>query len=494
MTVPFAQIPSNLRTPLFYAEIDASRANTARRNQRTLIIGQMRLNGTLTPSVPIRSLSLVDGVNETGPGSIITAMVRAYRQNDQQGELWVLPLRDDAGGTAATGTITFTGPTTAVGTLALYIAGQLLPVVIASGQTEAQVATTVAAAINAFGRLPVTAAAAAGVVTLTAKNRGECGNDIDIRFNYLGLRGGETLPAGLTVAIVGMSGGAINPSVTAGLANLNDEPFDFIVCALTDAASLTAIAALLNDSTGRWSWAVQTYGHCFIARRGTAGTLAGFATGLNNQHLTCIGYSDSPSPPWVWAAAIAGASAVSLRDDPGVPLQFLTVAGVLAPPLASRFNQTIRNNTLLYGGVSTWTVDATNTVVIENLITTYVTNAQGDADDSYLQVEDLFVLMYILRRMRDVVQLKYARRKLADDGARPAPGSNVVTPSTIRADIIAAYGELEVEGMVQQSAAFAANLIVEKNAQNPNRVDVLWPAVIINQLRVFALLAQFRHS
>ena len=36
------------------------------------------------------------------------------------------------------------------------------------------------------------------------------------------------------------------------------------------------------------------------------------------------------------------------------------------------------------------------------------------------------------------------------------------------------------------------NLIVEQNASNPNRVDCLWPGTLINQLRIFALLAQFR--
>ncbi|ARL55612.1 hypothetical protein BOC52_02440 [Burkholderia pseudomallei] len=33
-----------------------------------------------------------------------------------------------------------------------------------------------------------------------------------------------------------------------------------------------------------------------------------------------------------------------------------------------------------------------------------------------------------------------------------------------------------------------------ETAQAGNRVDVLWPGVLINQLRIFALLAQFRLS
>ncbi|KQN00568.1 phage tail sheath subtilisin-like domain-containing protein [Sphingomonas sp. Leaf25] len=492
MTIPFRQIPANLRVPLFFAELDASNANSNARAQRALLIGQRTGAGTIAPNTPTISQSQIDSRAVAGPGSVLAGMVDAYRANDPSGEMWMLALSDDVAGVAATGTITFAGTTTALGTLSLYIAGRRVPVAIASGQTAAQVAVTVAAAIGAAVDLPVTAVSAAAVVTLTAKNKGEVGNDLDIRFNFRGSAAGEAFPAGITAAIVAMANGVTNPVLTTGLAALQDTAFDFIVCSLTDATSLAAIAALLNDATGRWSWSSQVYGHCFVARRGTAGANAAFATGLNNQHISNIAFSDSPSPAWAWAAAFAGAAAVSLRADPGLPLQTLTVAGILAPPLASRFPLSIRNNVLLYGGCATWTVDATGAVTIENVVTTYVTNAAGQFDDSYLQIETLFLLAFVLRRLSDVVSSKFARRKLASDGVRLLPGSNVVTPSIIRAEIIAAYRQLEGEGMVQESAAFAAGLIVEKDATNPNRVNVQWPGKLINQLRTFALLAQFR--
>jgi len=140
----------------------------------------------------------------------------------------------------------------------------------------------------------------------------------------------------------------------------------------------------------------------------------------------------------------------------------------------------------------TFTVASDGTVAIENLITTYQENSFGAADDSYLQIETLFLLMYVLRAQRSLVTSKYSRVKLAADGTRFAPGSAIVTPSIIKADLIAQYGTMEYAGFVQDSKTFAQELIVEKNATNPNRVDVLWPGTLINQLRIFALLAQFR--
>ena len=68
-----------------------------------------------------------------------------------------------------------------------------------------------------------------------------------------------------------------------------------------------------------------------------------------------MGFNDSPSPSYIWAADLAGTAAVSLRADPARPLQTLALSTVLAPPLHSRFDLSDRN-TLLWDGVSTFTV------------------------------------------------------------------------------------------------------------------------------------------
>lgn len=496
MTIPFANIPANIRVPLFYAEVDPSRANTASQVQRALLIGQVTSGTTLTANVPVIVGSADASRLAAGLGSVLAGMIEAWRANDPFGELWILPLADDGSAVAATGNIVFTGPTTAAGTLNLYVAGTLVAVPLASGRTAAQVATAVTAAINAVTSLPVTAAvdgSNTAKVNLTARNAGPLGNDIDVRLNYRGVAAGEATPAGLSAAITAMANGATAPSLSTGLANLQDLPFDFIVNPYTDATSLAAVAALLSDTAGRWSYTVQVYGHAFTAYRGTYGTLSSWGDALNDQHLSAIGIHDSPTPVWRWAAAYAATAAVSLRIDPGRPLQTLPVAGVLAPPVASRFSLSQRN-TLLFDGISTYRVDPSGAVTIENVITTYQRNGLGQADDSYLQVETMFLLMLVLRRLSAVISTKYARVKLASNGTRPAAGSAIVTPAMIRADLIAQYRQLEAEGYVQNADAFAANLVVEKDTGNPNRVNVLWPGTLINQLRIFALLAQFRLS
>lgn len=501
--IPFKDIPQDLRIPLFHAEVDNSHANSAQQVERALIIGQITANGAAVADQPVISQGISDAINQGGQGSMLALMTAMYRLNDTFGELWYLPVADDPTATAATGGIDITSPPTIAGTLYLYIAyttgaskylPQRITLPVLPTQTTAQIATALAAAINATPNLPVSAAVDATTTTkvdITALNKGEAGNDIDIRLNYLGSAGGEAMPIGMAVTITAMSAGAVNPSLSTGLANLGSEPYDFIVCPYTDATSLQALETFLNDSTGRWSWETQVYGHVLTAYRGTVGTQTTFGTGLNDQHKSAMGFNDSPTPNWLWAAGLAGATAPSVRADPALPLQTVQIQGVAAPPIASRFDAPERN-TLLFDGISTFTVASDGSVHIENLITTYQKNAFGDPDNSYLEANTMFNLTYILRALSTTITSKYSRVKLAAYGTRFAPGSAVVTPNIIRADLIATYLNLEFGGFVQNGAAFKAGLIVEQNATNPNRVDVLWPGELIDQLRIFALLAQFR--
>lgn len=493
MTIPFKNIPANIRVPLFYAETDNSQANTGQANQRALVIGQITAAGSAVPNVPVISQGATEAITVGGPGSMLALMTAAYRLNDTFGEVWYLPLADDPAAIAASGSVQITAAPTANGTLYLYIAGVRVAQPVLTTQTPAAIATALAASITATPNLPVTAVAAAGTVTLTAINKGPAGNDIDLQFNYQGSKGGEVMPLGLVATITAMAAGATAPNLTTALSNLGSQAFDFIVCPYTDSTSLDTMKGLLNDQTGRWAWNQQLYGHFFAANRGTLGAQTTLGAARNDQHGSIMGFNGSPTPSWIWAAGYAGAAAVSLRADPAMPVQTVVIQGVLAPPLASRF-QLSDQNTLLYDGISTFSVADDGTVSIQNLITTYQKNAFGNPDNSYLEIETMFTIAYVLRALKTLVTSKYARVKLAADNTRFAAGSAIVTPKIIRADLIAKYRELEYDGLVQNGDAFKQGLIVQQNTQNPNRVDVLFPAILINQLRIFALLNQFRLS
>lgn len=73
----------------------------------------------------------------------------------------------------------------------------------------------------------------------------------------------------------------------------------------------------------------------------------------------------------------------------------------------------------------------------------------------------------------------------ADRTAQGNPTNNpgIVTPRIIKAECVHIYKELE--GLVENSAAFAQALVVERSA-DPNRINAYLPIDVVNQLRVFA--------
>jgi phage tail sheath gpL-like len=341
----------------------------------------------------------------------------------------------------------------------------------------------VAAALNADTTLPVTAAAAAGVVTLTARHKGEAGNAIDVRVNY---QVGERTPKGLAVAIAAMSGGTANPDVQAAITAIGDEQYHTVVTAYTDAANLGKIEALLAQRFGPM---VQKEGHAFAAASGTHGELSTLGDSRNSPHLTIVGAGKSPTPPYVWAA-VAGA-VDAYEPDPARPRQTLVLPGLLPPAIPDRYTRDERN-LHLHDGVSTVIVDAGGQVLIERLITTYKTNAFGVGDISYLDIETMRTIAYLRYSVRARIALKFPRHKLASDGTRFGAGQAIVTPNVIRAELVALFAQWEEAGLAEGMEQFKRDLIVERNGADPNRIDAVIPPDVVNQFRVFAAQVQFR--
>lgn len=496
MTIPFSNIPANTRIPLFYAEIDPSKANSySGQNARTLILAQKTAAGLGDVNVARICSGKDDAIAQGGQGSMLALMAAKYREADPYGEFWICPLSDDGAAVAAAGSLKFTHVATAAGTLYFYIGDVVVKVAVTAAMTLANLATALAAAINALPDLPVTAAVNGGdptQVDITARNLGAVMNDLPLALNVKGTAGGELTPAALTATITQMANGATNPSLTTALANLGDAPFDFVLMPYTDTTSLDALKGFFSDSTGRWAPNRQLFGHGWTAFRGNLSAATTLGALRNDQHMTILPENAAPTPAWLWASFVTGTAAVALRADPGRPLQTLALpASVVPPSMANRFSWSDRN-ALLFSGMSTFVVSDDNTVRLENIITTYLKNGFGQPDDSYLEVETMYQLMFLVRKFKDFVTSTYPRMKLAKDGTRLAPGAAIVTPSVIRGGLIALYRELEYAGYCQQSQLFADNLVVEINANNPNRIDVLLPLDIMAQLRIFAALVQFR--
>lgn len=488
MSISFNQIPIDIRTPGHYIEFDNTRAmqGLPAIQHKLLVIGQRLASGTIAQGVPTRVLSAAQAEEFFGRGSMLHAMLAALKAANSYTECWAVALDDNGAGVQAAGSVTFGGAPTEAGTLNLYIAGKLVQAAVTSGQATSAIATAAAAAINAVTDLPVTAAVD-GVntskVNITARHKGEAGNSIDLRVNYYF---GEKTPKGLTVTIVAMTGGTANPDVQTAITAIGAEQYHTIVMPYTDASNLTKIETELSN---RWGPMVQKEGHAFAAAAGTHAALSTLGDARNSPHLTIMGAQKSPTAPWVIAAVVGAVDAY--EPDPARPRQTLELQGVLAPAEADRYTRDERN-LHLHDGIATFIVDAGGRVLIERLITTYKTNSFGVEDISYLDVETLRTLAYLRYSVRARIALKFPRHKLANDGTRFGPGQAVVTPKTIRAELLALFRQWEEAGLAEGFEQFKTDLIVERNGTDPNRVDAIIPPDVINQFRVFAGQVQFR--
>jgi phage tail sheath gpL-like len=181
----------------------------------------------------------------------------------------------------------------------------------------------------------------------------------------------------------------------------------------------------------------------------------------------------------------------ALINDPARPLQTLTLNMIKLAPLHDRFDIT-ELNSLATNGLATQKAGADNQPMISRETTTYQLDLYGFSDTAYELVTTLATLARLIRNQRQAITTKFPRCKLADDGTRFGPGQAIVTPGIIKAELLAEYAVDMWNGLVENIAAFAAHLLVERDPNDPNRVNVLYPPDLINQLRVFAVLAQFR--
>lgn len=493
MSVSFQTIPQNVRQPLFYAEMDNSQASYFTQNKRTLLIGHKLAAGSAVADTPYLVASVSQAIALFGVGSMLASMHAKYRASDAFGEVWVIPVIEPAAGVAATGTITVTGPATASGTISLYVAGQLVQVGVVSADASTAVATAINAAINAATGLPVTAAVAGSVVTLTARWKGLSGNDITVLDSYQGQAGGESLPAGVGLAYVAMAGGTGSPVMSTVVTAMGDEEYDYIVTPFTDTTTLNALRDELSDgSAGRWGPQRQIYGHVYTAIRGALGALVSFGQGRNDPHATALGFeADVPNPSWEVAASFAARNAAFLNADVTRPTQTGELTGILAPRVGKRFLWVERESLLNYGMATTYTGPG-GVVRIQRAITTYQKNTNGQADPSYLDSEDLHKSAEFLRRMRNVVTSKYSRHAVANNGTNFGPGRAIVTPAVMEGELDAEYQRMESDGLVENFAAWKATRFVERDANNPNRLNVLLAPDYVNALRIVAMVNQFR--
>ncbi len=187
--------------------------------KRMLVYAYKLSTGTAPLDAPFQVVSLQDAIDGCGAKSDAARGVAAALTQVGAGEidLFVCPLLEPSGGTAATYKVIFAGATaTAPGSVDLTINGRaILSVGFATGDAYTAISAAVKTAVDNLSSAPCVASESGGTLTLTYPHKGQVGEDLPIRCNINGTGTGITASAGSIVFATAVTG-AGSVTVTIG--------------------------------------------------------------------------------------------------------------------------------------------------------------------------------------------------------------------------------------------------------------------------------------
>jgi phage tail sheath gpL-like len=485
-------IPDALRYPGAYIEIDGSQAGVSEDIPAVLLVGQKLDTGTAAAGEIVRLSGVKDAETKAGAGSMLAQMVERYRKVDKVLDIYMLPYSDNVAGVNATASINCLVAPVASGTLALYIAGKLVSVGLASTMTVDDVAIAISDAINAAGaNIPAFASVGleAGIdsqiVYLTARHKGTCGNNIDLR---LGLYG-EAKPVGLELSIVGFSGGDGDPAPGDLTAIIGQKWYRYVVLGINDAATLAAWHA---ESQLRYQPPVQAGFRAFTAHRGDYAAAAAFGETKNYEHIVDLSLELNPTSTWEAAAIVAAAAAPKLYNSPVESLEGIPLPGMIG----ISYHDWTNANSLLFKGMSLMQVAKDGSCSIKRLISMYQYRPDGSTDDAYLDINAAEVMERIRYEQRIGAIKKFVGTAAAKTNEGYRPGLRITTEDSVRAYLLSLYQNvlMREKGWVQAYDFYKANLVVEQDANNPSRFNFFDTPVLLSPFYILSGRAQFRKT
>lgn len=477
-------VPNNQRYPVVAININNEFAVEASGNQpyRTLMIANKISTGSMANDSFSRILSLGDAAVKFGVGSNAYEMAKGYFAGRSNNPLYALILDEPSGAVARVMTVTLTGTGIKAGTLNLYIAGKKLTINVAEGDTITEIAANIKSLMDDDDEFLFTVAVAAGVATLTAKNKGAFSSSLQIEHS-VGMD--ESLPENLNIAIAETTAGT-GVYTSLDLSNIEDDvQYILMGSVFTDNAFLNSVN---TELVARNTATRKVDGYLIAAIRDTLANLTTKGNAFNTQFISLFPVVGNTNYLY-YTGILLGIVSREKSQDPGKSLQDIPLTGVLAP----RPSEVLSNselNTLLNNGVSAYGVQ-NGVVTIQSMITTYKTDKFGLADISYLDLSVLLILSYLRFDMDAVARRRFSGAKIGMDGVRYNSDQKIVTEKGIKGELVNRYTEWMAAGLVENKSAFEKSLVVERNRQNVNQIDIFLYPNTINELRILGIDIRF---
>ncbi len=466
----------NFLVPFVASKIDFSRAIRGLRGmpRRLLLVGHKIAAGTAVLNSITTVSTEADAITLFGEGSLAMGMWRAAKANADLGlPIDVICIAEGGAAVKATSIVAIGGAASVAGELMLYVGGQRVSVGVLTTDTPTTIAAKLAAAINAAPKLPVTAVAAIGNCTLTARWGGPTGNDISLVTTFYA---DDKLPTGVTVAVPVMAGGAVLPDVTPVITAMLGYRATEIVCPFTDSTNLGLLEAELAT---RWLANNMQDGMVINALRGTEAAATTFLNTRNSPHVHTIATTGDLTSPWE-TAAMAGADIESGAGiDPAQPQTGMLLVGYIGPRQGQHFTIDQINN-LLNAGASPLQIAQDSTGRLLRMVTNYTQTAGGAPDRSMAELPWLKTMSYYRWFRVTEFQTKYTGFKIAQYITDPIPGQKIMTKELGQEIMLGLYKLFMDAGLTQNMPYYQQTLIVEIDAPN-GKLKILDEPVIVTQ-------------
>jgi phage tail sheath gpL-like len=274
----------------------------------------------------------------------------------------------------------------------------------------------------------------------------------------------------VAISCVGVTvNGETEPDISAALAATALGKFTILVPAWYSQAAMTALKLHIDTYTDSIEQQSIIGIGALVSTLSAATTLADQV----NSGAICLAVLPGTTSTARQVAA-AFAAMVASEEDPARPLNTLELIGIAPPPIAKRLGRT-EQETCLANGVTPLEVGPGETVQIVRAVTTYTQSANGADDVSLLDLTTIRTLYYVRQACRDRIRLRFPRAKLSSR-----------TPAAVRGELLDVLKKCEDLEIVEEVDANAPGLVVERSAQDVNRLNASIPTDVVNGLHVFA--------
>lgn len=374
------------------------------------------------------------------------------------------PLKDDASGIAASGTITPSGSQTTQANYRVKVNNILSAAFTVNvGDSVAVMCDSITAAINAVLDMPVIATDNTTDVGLAAKWEGSSGNDI-----YVEIVGDTTL--GSSYAVVQPSSGATNPDTATATDQFGDVWYTLVVNCF-EQGDTTTIDALSTFNEGRWGALTRKP---FIAVHGlteTSATTAGAIpdarkTDRTNVSLNAPGCNDLPL---VIAARAVARIAVVAQNDPAMDYGSVNLSNLTPGTDADQFLYSERDTTIKLGASITQVKDGL--IYLSDTVTFY--HPDGEEPPAYRHVCDFMKIANV------IFNLDLIFNTSEWDGAPLIPDDQATTnrnakkPYMAKSVVAQMIDSLALNAIISDPETAKANIQAGINESNPKRLDLL---------------------